>query len=207
MAAPIPIERLLAGAGYDTPAAQQAARTVLEATRLTRPGKHAIAAEKRETALAVLSGALAPSCGAAACSALSSGTGRTPVTVSPSACPVCNGSNNQRAALALAERMRARGLAKLLVVGGTPEQHRQLERLLAPLGVSLRCVDGATGSHAQRDADPNLHWAQIVVIWGATPLPHKVSALYAAPPPGVRLVKFARRGIEALCREVLRSIG
>ncbi len=207
MADAVPIERLLRDAGYDTPEAQRAARGVLEAQRLTRPGKQAMAVDKIPSALAALDGAFALSCGDPDCAGRAADAGLIAVTVSASACPVCNGSNNQRAATALGERLSVTGLLRLLIVGGTPEQHRQLERLLGPHGIALRCVDAATGSHARRDAGPNLAWAQVVVIWGATPLPHKVSQLYAVAPAGVRVVKFARRGIEALCREVLRSLG
>jgi hypothetical protein len=127
--------------------------------------------------------------------------------VAPTSCLVCGGSNNRRAAGALAARLAATGVDRLLVVGGTPALHTELVRLLTPHGIELRCVDGTHGSHTAKGAAQHLRWAQVVVIWGATPLPHKVSALYVNAPPGTRVVKLARRGIEALCRAVAQSLG
>ncbi len=205
----VDIDRLLRDEGFDTPEAAAAARAVLEEQGLTRPGKRNISTAKLPAVQTVLSSAFLRTCGSDECTRLAArkGDGRRPVTVTPGACAVCGGSNNRRAAVALARRLREAGLRRLLIVGGTPTLHHELGQLLGPHGIDLRCVDGATGSHSARDAAPNLQWAEVAVIWGASPLPHKVSKLYTeAPPAHVRIVKFARRGIEALCREVLRSV-
>ena len=107
----------------------------------------------------------------------------------------------------MARRLYASGNTRLLVVGGTPAQHAELRALVTPEGVELRCVDGKAGSHSLKDALPNLRWASVIVIWGSTPLPHTVSEVYTRNvPPGIRVVKLARRGAEALCLEVLREL-
>ena len=218
MAQDIGITELLRSEGFDSPQALGRARSVLEQAGLTRPGKERISREKLAGARRLLAAALLRVCdndecvrlaraGAPAREAGTAAPAREPVTVPPAACEVCAGSNNRRAARALARRLNAAGLGRILVVGGTPVQHSELQQLLAGDGVQVRCVDGAVGSHSKRDAAPNLRWAQLLVVWGATTLPHKVSKLYTDdPPPHVRRVPLAKRGVEALCREVLRSL-
>jgi hypothetical protein len=202
----IDLARFLQNEGFDTPDAAARARTVLEAGGLTRPGKRAMAAEKLTAARALIGGRLLKFCGDDACRYRAAGA-KEPVRVAAASCEVCGGSNNRRAALSLVERLQQRGIDRLLIVGGTPTLHAELDQLLSPHGIKLRYVDAATGSHSARDAVPDMQWAQVAVIWGASPLPHKVSRLYTAdPPPHLRVVKFARRGIEALCKEVLRSL-
>ncbi len=206
----VEIERFLTQEGYTTACARRQARALLERAGLTRPGKRAMAVTKLPRARAVLAAGSLRLCGDPECERLArAGAGGEHLVayVAAASCTVCGGSNNRRAALALAMRLAAVGITRLLVVGGTPTQHAELERLLVPHGVALRCVDGASGSHSARDAAQHLRWAEVVVIWGATPLPHKVSALYVNAPPGTRVVKLARRGVVALCRAVLRSLG
>lgn len=205
----VDIDAFLRGEGYEPAASRARARGVLEAGQLTRSGKRGMAAEKVPAARALLASAFLRVCADEDCVRLAAASsGRGLVTVHGPACEVCGGSNNRRAARALALRLRRAGVDRLLVVGGTPALHAELDQLLGAQGIAMRFVDGAAGSHSARDAAPNLSWAQVMVVWGASPLPHKVSRLYTdAPPPHLRVVKLARRGIEALCREVLRSFG
>lgn len=205
----VEIERFLTQEGYTTACARRQARALLERAGLTRPGKRAMAVSKLPRARAVLAAGSLRLCADPECERLARQQEpgeRLVARVSPPSCQVCGGSNNRRAALALVARLSAVDVTRLLVVGGTPTLHAELDRLLTPHGIALRCVDGASGSHTAREAAQHLRWAQIVVIWGATPLPHKVSALYDDPPPGTRVVKLARRGIEALCRAVAQSL-
>ena len=92
------------------------------------------------------------------------------------------------------------------VVGGTPVLHQELSQLLAGGPTELRAVDGTSGNHTTRMAETNMDWAQLVVIWASTPLPHKVSDLYTTP-LGRRAVVVHRRGIEALCEEIVTRLG
>ena len=205
------IEGFLQAEGFDTPEAREPAREVLEQGRFTRPGKQAMAGSKLPAARMLLTSRLRKLCPTDA--DVSTGrwadhTGQMVVLVTGPSCEVCGGSNNRRAAQRLTERLRILGVERMLVVGGTSAQHAELDQLLGSEGLHLRYVDGAVGSHSKRDSEPDLRWAQVMVIWGATPLPHKVSYLYTdAPPDHVRVVKLGRRGIEALCEEVLRSFG
>lgn len=102
--------------------------------------------------------------------------------------------------------MRRERAHNLLVVGGTPAHHTELKRLLEASGVELRCIDGAARSPSQKEAWGHLKWADVTVIWASTPLPHKVSTLFTSEPIGRPPLTVARRGIEALCTEVCKSL-
>jgi hypothetical protein len=94
----------------------------------------------------------------------------------------------------------------VLVVGGTPQMHTELTQLFAGSGINLQLVDGTRASHSGKDAIANMNRAQLLVIWGSTPLRHAVSNLYTQEPPEhLRTITVSRRGIEALCSEIVRS--
>ncbi len=207
----ISIERFLEEEGFDRPDSISLARRVLEEAALTRPGKTAIASEKLPRAREALASRLARVCGDEECRRLV-GTRREReiLIVAATRCEVCGGSNNRRSAAALAAAMRGRGLRRLLVVGGSPGAQQELAGLLGGRGIELRLVNAAEGTHTSRTARSGLDWADVIVVWGATPLPHKVSRLYTEGPlrggRGPRIVRLAKRGVEALCREVLRGL-
>jgi hypothetical protein len=86
--------------------------------------------------------------------------------------------------------------------------HGELGQLFAGQGLQFTYVDGASGTYTAKDAANHLRWAQVVVVWGSTPLPHKVSKLYTDDPPAnVRVIQVSRRGIEAVCQELRKSYG
>lgn len=109
------------------------------------------------------------------------------------------------AALALVECLRTHGVTRVLVVGGGDDSRAGLDHLLTHWGIELRSVDATKGSHAQKDADSNMAWCDVLVVWGGTQLPHKVSNLYRHPPARVRAVNPNRRGVESLCHAVIES--
>lgn len=209
MSRDVAIREFLAVEGFETGHAAERARAALERAGLTRPGKLRISEDKLPAARAVIGSAFLRVCEKEECARVAEGSGqagRERVTVSAARCEVCGGSNTRRAAAALSRTLSAEGIERILVVGGTPAQHAEIHALVRGEGLQVRCVDGARGSHSRRDAAPNLDWAQVMVVWGATPLPHKVSKLYTDdPPPRLRVVPLAKRGVEALCREVIRS--
>lgn len=106
----------------------------------------------------------------------------------------------------LAAAMSRAGARNLLVVGGTPANHKELARLLHGSNVDPRCIDGAAHTPSQKEAWSHLKWADITVIWASTPLPHKVSTLFTAERIGRPPLTVARRGIEALCTEIRVSL-
>lgn len=205
----IKLDKLLVEEGFDTDEAIAAAMAVLVDARLTRPGKEGISLEKRPAVRQALDATLFPTCGHADCEALSRQAGRTDqaiVRVQLASCRVCGGSSNRRAALSTAKCLRSKGIQRVLVVGGTPTLHGELAVLFAGQGLSFTFVDGAEGTYTAKDAANHLRWAQVAVVWGSTPLPHKVSKLYTDDPPAsVRVIQISRRGIEAVCQELKKS--
>lgn len=201
------IDEFLRGLGYDTPSANRGARAVLEAAGLTNPRKQAIAAYKRAEAEVVLGRAFVRVC-CDECTHLARErrTRRMALMTSAGRCEICEGSNNRRAAVACRAVLRKHGVRNVLIVGGTVHQHHEVAALLASDGLTVEFVDGTQSSHSQKDAVQRMNRAQLAVIWGATPLRHAVSNLYTDDPPQhLRVISFAKRGIEALCREVIRS--
>jgi len=205
MTGAVNIEQLLRELGFDMPAASARARAVLEAADLTNPRKRAIAAYKVPAAQALLSDALIRVC-AGACARRRRGDGRERVTVSPASCELCRGSNNQRAALEATAILARHDVRKVLIVGGADSQIDDVERLLTRDGAALRFVDGTKKSHTKKMAIANMAWADLLVIWAPTPLRHSVSNLYSSEQPEhLRVISVPRRGIEALCMEIVES--
>ncbi|MCZ2108049.1 MAG: hypothetical protein LC118_00495 [Dehalococcoidia bacterium] len=203
--AAIGIDTFLRAEGFEDEQARAAARLILEGGGLTNPRKQAMDESKLERARALLESFAVRIC-SSDCRSLAPRGGATLLVVSAERCQVCEGSNNRRAALLLARAMRSARASKLLVVGGTGTLHRELQGLLAPAGIEARCVDGAAHTPSQKAAWADQRWADVVVIWASTPLPHKVSELYTREPIGRPPITVARRGIAALCTELRTSL-
>ncbi len=201
----LPIDTLLRAEGFVTADARAAARGVLEAAGLTRPGKERMAAEKLDRVRAALDAAVVRHCTDASCADAVATDGRLPLEVAKPHCSICSGSNNRRALRSMADACTAAGIRRVLVVGGRPPAYVELERELA--GLDLRFVDGTSNLPNQTDALRDCAWAQLLVIWAPTPLPHKVSALYRFDVCHVaHRVTVHRRGLEALADEVVRHL-
>ena len=204
------LREFLAGEGYTTPWAQHQARAVLEAAGLTKPGRTAMLSTKRAAAQEQLAKWLVRTCGTDECMAWAKeqSDGRLVLAASELTCEVCGGSNNRRAAMAMLRACAAKGVTRLLIVGGVGATRGEVESLLAGTKLELRMIDGASGRHTRGDAAPNLAWAQLLVIWGSSPLPHAVSNTYTVERPReLKAITVSRRGVEALCREIIRAVG
>jgi hypothetical protein len=205
----VEITEFLSGEGFTSVWTQTQARAVLEAAGMTREGKRAMLETKVPAAREMLAKWTVRICGDAECRewAKESADGRMVIETVAEECSVCLGSNNRRAARAMTRAAMRTGRTRLLVVGGTAAQHRDLQELLPEPGPEMRFVDGKQGRHTKESALPNLNWAQLLVIWSSTPLPHAVSNGYTSERPhDLPLITVARRGIEALCREIQRSL-
>jgi hypothetical protein len=122
-------------------------------------------------------------------------------------CSVCHGSNSRRAILELAADLRAHGLHRLLVVGGTAAARQQLADRLAPHGVQVRGVDGEQLSPNDHEAAAEKAWAEVIVIW-TQQLQHRVSGHYNDAGSDALLVWVTRGGVTQVCaavRERLRT--
>jgi len=84
--------------------------------------------------------------------------------------------------------------------------YAELDRTLGR-DLQLRFVDGTSNLPNGTDALRDCAWADLLVIWAPTPLPHKVSTLYRAEVCAVgHRVTVHRRGIEALAAEVVEHL-
>ncbi len=175
------------------------ARAALEEVGLTRPGKLRISEPKLPQAEQVLAERFYRVCAASECQQVARASGREPLPVEPrSHCEHCGGSNNRRAEVAFLEACVRHRVRRVVVVGGSPSVREELE---AKLGgqIELRMVDGTERRTADR-ARSDLDWADLVLVWGATELHHKVSTHYTTPgtPHRHKVVHVARRGVAAL---------
>lgn len=199
------IDAWLAEEGYELPEAMQRARSLLEAEGLTRPGKRRISDEKLPRARAALHQRFYLHCGSPECQKADR-TGRVPVRAEPKArCEYCGGSDNRRAESLLLEACRQTGIRRLVVVGGSPSVRAELSGLAGEL--ELRMVDGTERRTADR-AKSDLEWADLVLVWGASELHHKVSTLYTqvAPPLRRKVVQASKRGVAALLAAAMEHL-
>jgi|GEM_PF-812807 len=205
----IEIAEFLRDQGFITPEAQKQARAVLERLELTQPRKQRISREKLDRARTAFKKEMLRVCDNPACTRLRRDffhRAEHPVVVEhANLCGVCHGSNNQRAATALKAHLAAAGLTHLLIVGGSDDTRTEVDLLLDGDGLEVRQIDG-TRAQTLKVAKEQMNWADVVVVWGSSELDHKVSNLYKAPPPGHRLVTLHKRGIEAMCNEVIERV-
>jgi hypothetical protein len=118
-------------------------------------------------------------------------------------CERCGGSDNLRAVTALLEACRAQSLGHVVIVGGSPSTREELVRLIGDK-LEVRLVDGTERRPIER-AKADLDWAELVLLWGASELHHKVSMQYTnAPlPQRKKVLHVAKRGIAQLLSEAL----
>ncbi|NTU85392.1 MAG: hypothetical protein HGA45_39575 [Chloroflexales bacterium] len=209
MDAVIPIAKLLRDEGFISKEAQAQARALLERYGLTSPRKQNIALSKVERIRAVFADELSRSCGDPDCVQLADAhlPGQEHIVVPPRHCTICGGSSQRRAARVLKMALERGGITRLIILGGTPPQHTTLRDLFAGDQVELRLIDGSTRAHSAAEAALQLAWAQLLIVWAATPLHHKVSVAYTSnAPPSLRLITIARRGVESLCRGIAEAL-
>jgi hypothetical protein len=205
---------LLRELGYGSAKALKAALAALLDAGLTRSGKSRISSEKRDRVEAELAARFRLVCGDQACrdemdarvreERGADRAARILSTADARFCRVCGGSDNARAVGRMARLLRARGLSRLLVVGGSPASRMELERLVGgALEIRTVCgTDRRTLEEAQRDRA----WADVLVVWGGTQLDHVVSELYVGRAARARVITVRRRGIAALADGIASSL-
>lgn len=200
----VAIADLLREEGFSGSAAARA-RAVLEEAGLTHAGKSRLAVEKLERARALLRGRLMPLC--AACAGLADPAGREVVEARAVDCALCRGSANRRAGLAAQQALRRARRGHVLVLGGSPSTQAALQEHLAGPGVEVRSITGTQGPRPRASVEADVAWADFVLVWASTPLPHKVSVPYTdrARETRVPLVTVARRGVEAVCQAIVQA--
>ena len=205
MASDTDIDDWLLAEGIADAASRMEARAVLAAAGLTRAGKQRMADNKLEFARQALWAGIVGVCADAACQAGAPASRLPVVTTTRERCSVCGGSNTARAMRAMIESCAKANLERILLVGGSPAAHTQLRDALAGSAIELRVIDGLNASPTKRTAAPDLAWAQLMVIWASTQLPHRVSQSFTeGRPRDLPLITVARRGVESFCLEVAR---
>lgn len=200
MSADVEIDAWLAQAGYGLPDSKAKARAALEAAGLTRAGKQRLSTEKAPKAQAALEARFFLHCATLECVAFAKASGKEPLRCEPKGtCQRCGGSDNQRAVRDLLDACRQARASRVVIVGGSPSVREELERLIGS-ALELRLVDG-TKARPIEQAKADLAWADLVLLWGATELHHKVSNQYqdsAQGPVKKKLVHVPKRGIAQL---------
>ena len=202
MSADKDIDGWLGERGITSPESRALARAALEEAGLTSPRKTRISEPKLPRAEQIVAERFYRVCAADHCQQVARASGRVMLRVEPRGhCEHCGGSNNRRAEVAFLEACLRHGVRKVVVVGGSPAVREELEGTLGNK-VELRMVDGTERRTAQR-AQSDLEWGDMVLIWGATELHHKVSSHYTQPgtPHRHKVVHVVRRGVAALLEE------
>ena len=122
----------------------------------------------------------------------------TPKTVNPP--PPPDRSDVRQAAWALAAALRDLDIERLLIVGGSPSYHSQLQSLFGET-LQLRLIDGQARRNLKQ-ARADVQWADLAVVWGGTILAHRVSELYT----GESIVQIPHRGLVGMMRQLTSSI-
>ena len=198
MSADKDIDGWLGERGITSTESRARARAALEEVGLTSARKVRISEPKLPRAEQVLAERFYRVCAAAACQQVARASGREPLLVERSHCEHCGGSNNRRAETAFLEACERYGVRRVVVVGGSPAVREELEDKLGGR-IELRMVDGTERRTAGKAAG-DLEWGDLVLVWGATELHHKVSSHYTQPgtPHRHKVVHVARRGVAAL---------
>lgn len=194
MSADFDIQQLLSELGFAADDAYEKARQALETAKLTNRRKKRINESKRPLVEALLTERFLVTCGNDACDARSSGR-EVIAAAAPEQCAVCAGSANRRTLDTARELARQADIAHIVVVGGAPRVHEELRRLTPPEW-TVRIVVGTLRRTAEQ-ARSDMQWADLIIVWGATELDHKVSELYTAH-RDPRCVVINRRGLSSL---------
>lgn len=200
MSADVAIDAWLTQQGYGLPSTRPSAHAALEEAGLTRAGKKRISAEKLARALEALRARFFLHCSSSECTRFAKVSGRAPLPCDPkSACERCGGSDNRRAATQLIEACQRAAVSRLVIVGGSPAVREELEAALGE-ALSLRMVDG-TERRTIDNSKADMQWGDLVLLWGASELHHKVSMQYTnltQPELKAKLVRVQQRGVAAL---------
>lgn len=171
---------------------------VLERAGLSNAKKQRISASKRNQAERALAEALIRVCNRGDCRTAARDDLRETVDAATQAdCEICGGSSQRDAVDRMIAACARAGVVRVVVVGGSPVYREVLHRHVAGR-LELRLIDGQT-ARTQRDADADVKWADLVLIWGPTQLDHKVSELYSGP----KVVIVRRRSPAQLAEEAV----
>ncbi|MBU0755455.1 MAG: hypothetical protein KJ645_09980 [Planctomycetes bacterium] len=121
-------------------------------------------------------------------------------------CRLCKGSTSRRSMEELAGHCVKAGVKHILVLGGAPASHKELNQL-TPSSLEFRLIAGDIARDKQR-AFADLNWCDLVVLWAGTILDHSVSNQYlkGGKTGSLPVVVAKRRSVEALCAAVITTV-
>lgn len=122
------------------------------------------------------------------------------ITVEPSRCDVCQGSDLRAAFEAVRAAAEQAGIERITIVGGSPRYRNQLQALARTSTLSLQLVDGVRNVGRRRARARR----ERIVIWAGTMLSHSTSASYQAL--GAPVVYVRHRGLCGMLRELSRVL-
>lgn len=128
------------------------------------------------------------------------------LTQDPAQCECCQNTDSRRMATRFARACRERGLYRVVLVGGSPTTHAELQQL--PLqGIQLKLIDGKQNRDLQQATNDMRH-NHLVIIWASTMIQHKVSKLYTDQQNQheTKLIVAEPRGLAQMLREVLETL-
>lgn len=167
---------------------------------LTNPRKSRVRLDKRDAIAAELNARFFRVCNRGDCRAAAASRhpdGRALADASSQdMCQICSGDQQQAAIDAMVHACLRAKLTRLVVVGGSPTARDALHHAVDHR-LDLRVIDG-TLARRKREALADLDWASLIIIWGSTPLDHKVSDLYTGP----SVITCRKRGLGELAREI-----
>ncbi len=111
-------------------------------------------------------------------------------------CECCGGSASAAALERMVQACHSAGIGRICVVGGTPKSWQELRDGIGS-SMEVRVIEG-TVARSRKEADADIRWADAVVLWGPTPLDHRVSDLYRDP----KVTVVAHRGIQQFAQAV-----
>ena len=126
--------------------------------------------------------------------------GRAVVQVPRERCDLCGGSDIARSVRTFEDACMNHGKRRITIVGGSPRYHSQLRSLRVNKRLELRLVPG--DSHG-RNAQADLDWSDLLIIWGGTILDHSTSLAYSLLPKArEKLLVVPHRGIARMLDQV-----
>ena len=138
------------------------------------------------------------------CASCAPAPGRAVLQVPPSRCDVCGGSDIRRAVKRFQDAALLSGLGRIVIVGGSPQYHRQLRALLTDPRITLNLIPGDR-RRTSRQVAADEAGADLVIVWGATLLDHSLSQLYGRH--GGRVITIPHRGIARMLERAAEALG
>ncbi len=185
---------LLTELGYASPAPE--ALAVLDASPLSSPRKTRISSDKRAAVAELLAARLFRVCQRGDCQARAAalaGERQIAAAASSAVCDICGGDAAAPALAAMRAACARAGWTRVCIVGGSPSVRQEIRQTAQP-PPELRLIDGTIARTAPQ-ARNDLAWADHVVVWGATQLGHRVSALYTGAAHCSTVMKRSVQGL------------